>query len=266
VVAVRSLLADPTQPAKSEWKTRKNVKLWWRNGANARYGGPVFKGDLGPLTSNGRWFGPEFGFGQVVGDFFRDDDVLLIKPAWGGHNLVSQFRSPNAVAGRGGAIGPSYIEMFENVREVLFKLGKEFPEWKGRGYQIAGLAWHQGTSDKSPAKVAEEYKHNLPDFIRSIRAEFGKPDLPFVIATTGMGYDTGTREPPYEDYHAVEKAQLWVSGVERPAKVRTDDTRAYFEPHERSPRNQGFHWNGNARSYFRVGLGLGQQMVDLLEP
>ncbi len=165
-----SLLVDPKQPATSEWKTRSKVKLWWRNGANAQYGGAIFKGDLGPLTSNGQWFGPEFGFGQVIGDHFKDDDVLLIKPSWGGHNLVSQFRSPKAVAKRGGAIGPSYVEMFKNVREVLFHLGKEFPEWEGRGYQIVGFAWHQGTSDKAPDKVADEYKVNLPDFISAVRS------------------------------------------------------------------------------------------------
>ncbi len=259
-----SLLLNPDDPAKSWWKMRSDVKLWWRNGANAKYGGAIYKGDLGPLTSNGRWFGPEFGFGQILGDYYKNDDVLLIKPAWGGHNLVSQFRSPYAAAKRGGAIGPSYIEMFENVQEVLFNLGKEFPEWEGRGYQIAGFAWHQGTSDKAPDKVAEEYKLNLPDLISAVRSEFGKPELPFVIATTGMGYGGTPSPPPYENYHAVEKAQLWVAGVDKPANVLTDDTRGYFEPSEMSPRNQGFHWHGNARSYFRIGLGLGDKMVELL--
>ena len=148
--------------------------------------------------------------------------------------------------------------------KYLSNLGKEFPEWEGRGYQIVGFAWHQGTSDKSPDKVAEEYKHNLPDFISAIRSEFGKPDLPFVIATTGMDNGGKTSPHPYENYHAVEKAQLWVAGVEKPDNVLTDDTRGYFEPHETSPRNQGFHWNGNARSYFRVGKGLGDKMVTLL--
>jgi alpha-galactosidase len=261
----RSLLVDPEQPTTSAWKTRGNVKLWWRNGASAKYGGAIFKGDLGPLASNGKWFGPEYGFGQIIGDYYKNNDVLLIKTAWGGHNLVAQFRSPDAVAKRGGAIGPSYVEMFENAREVLSDLGGQFPEWKGRGYQIVGFAWHQGTSDKSPDKVTGEYKDNLPDFINAVRSEFGKPDLPFVMATTGMGYDGGTSPPPYANYHPVEKAQLWVAGVPRPPHVLTDDTRAYYEPPEKSPRNQGFHWNGNARSYFRVGLGLGRDMVKLLE-
>lgn len=263
----KSLLADPSQPATSPWKTRGDVKVWWRNGANAKLGGPVGKGDLGPpfRGANEKWFGPEYGFGQIIGDHYKDDDVLLIKPSWGGHNLVSQFRSPFAVAARGGKIGDSYEEIFRNAHEVLDNLGTEFPEWKGRGYQIVGFAWHQGTSDKGPDVVAEEYKYNMPDFIRSVRAEFGKPNLPFVIATTGMGYGGEPSPPPYENYHAVEKAQLWVAGVEKPANVLTDDTRAYFEPHEKSPRNQGFHWHGNARSYFRVGLGLGRDMVKLLD-
>jgi hypothetical protein len=59
---------------------------------------------------------------------------------------------------RGGAIGPSNVEIFENAREV--------------------------------------------------RSELGKPSVPFVIGTTGMSYDTGTSPPPYENYHAAEKAQL----------------------------------------------------------
>lgn len=259
-----SLLVDPSKPATSPWKTRNKVKLWWRNGANAKLGGKIFKGDLGPLTSNGRWFGPEYGFGQVIGDYYKKDDVLIIKPAWGGHKLVSDFRSPYAVAKRGGKVGASYAELFKNTQEVLSNLGKEFPEWKGKGYQIVGFGWHQGTSDKSPALVADEYKYNLPDFISSIRAEFGKPNLPFVIATTGMSNVGPVEPPPYKGYHPVEKAQLWVAGVEKPVNVLTDDTRGYYEKPEVSPRNQSYHWNGSARSYFRVGYGLGKNMVKLL--
>lgn len=263
----RSLLVDPTQPATSAWKTRSDVKVWWKNGASANMGGPLGKGDLGPpfRGANEKWFGPEYGFGQVVGDYYTNDDVLLIKAAWGGRNLVSEFRSPYAVAARGGEIGAFYKGMFDDVREVLDNLGKEFPEWSGRGYQIVGFAWHQGTSDKAPPLVAEEYKYNMPDLIRSVRAETGKPNLPFVIATTGMGYGGPASNPPYENYHPVEKAQLWVAGVEKPANVLTDDTRKYYEKPEDSPRNQGFHWNQNARCYFRVGYGLGNDMVKLLE-
>lgn len=262
-----SLLVDPAQPATSAWKTRPNIKVWWRNGVRGHLGGPVGKGNLGsPFRgANEKWFGPEYAFGQVVGDHYGDDDVLIVKAAWGGRKLVTGFRSPNATAARGGTVGPFYKGMFADIREVLGGLGKEFPEWDGRGYQIVGFAWHQGTSDKSPSIAAEEYKHNLPDFIDAVRTEFGKPDLPFVIATTGMS-NVGPAEPhPYDGYHAVEKAQLWVAGVKRPANVLSDDTRGYWEEVAASPVNQGYHWNHNARSYFRVGLGLGKNMVKLLK-
>lgn len=263
----RSLLVDPNRPATSAWKRRSDVKVWWRNGASGKLGGPIGKGDLGPpfRGANGNWFGPEFGFGQVIGDYFANDDVLIIKAAWGGHKLVTRFRPPSAVAARGGEIGASYMAMYDDARKVLDHLGEEFPQWSGRGYQIVGFAWHQGYSDKNPPLAADEYKRNLPDFIRSVREEFGKPDLPFVIATTGMG-GIGPVEPyPYKGYHPVERAQLWVAGIEKPANVLTDDTRGYWEEVEVSPRDQGHHWNQNARSYFRIGYGLGKHMVTLLE-
>src|SRR5437588_9022719 len=39
--------------------------------------------------------GPELGFGTVVGDRY-DEQVLLIKTAWGGRSLYRDFRSPSA--------------------------------------------------------------------------------------------------------------------------------------------------------------------------
>lgn len=63
---------------------------------------------------------------------------------------------------------------------------------------------------------------------------------------------------------SVERAQLWDARVAQPANTLTDDTRGYWELAADSPTDQGFHWNHNVRSYFRVGLGLGKKMVTLL--
>ena len=264
-----SLLVDPGQPATSAWKTRGDVKVWWKNGASGNLDGPVGKGDLGPpfQGSNSAWFGPEYGFGQVIGDHYATDDVLIIKAAWGGHTLAGNFRSPTAVAKRGGVVGASYHEIFNDAREVLLNLDTVFPEWSGRGYQIVGFAWHQGTSDKAPDVVAEEYKYNLPDLIGDVRAEFGKPDLPFVIATAGMQQEGLVEQFPYGGYTKVERAQLWVYPESpKPAGVLSEDTRGFHETAANSPIDQSFHWNHNARSYFRVGLSLGNNMKTLLGP
>jgi hypothetical protein len=281
-----SLLVDSGQPATSAWKTRGDVKVWGYNGASGNLptaGDTPGKGDLGPpfQGANSAWFGPEYAFGQVIGNYYGgnplfpnepppapEQPVLIIKAAWGGHTLVGNFRPPSAVARVPGTqIGASYQEIFNSAREVLLNLDTEFPEWAGKGYQIVGFAWHQGTSDKAPTTVADEYKFNLPDLISDVRAEFGNPQLPFVIATTGMSnagpVDTTA---PYDTYHPVERAQLWDAAIAQPANTLTDDTRGYWEIAADSPTDQGFHWNHNARSYFRVGLGLGNKMVDLLTP
>ena len=160
-----SLLVDPLQPATSAWKTRGDVKVWWKNGASGNLGGPLGKGDLGPpfQGANASWFGPEYAFGQVIGDHYATDDVLIIKAAWGGHTLVGNFRPPSAVARVPGTqVGASYQEIFNNAREVLLNLDTEFPEWAGKGYQIVGFAWHQGTSDKAPTRSPKNTNSTCP--------------------------------------------------------------------------------------------------------
>lgn len=260
-----SLLVDPDKPETSAWKTRPDVKLWWRNGGSGNIGGKICKGDLGPLTNNNKWFGPEFAFGQIVGDHYKNDDVLIIKTAWGGRSLARDFRPPSAVEARGGEVGPFFNAIFDETYEVLSNLGKEFPEWEGKGYRIVGFAWHQGFNDRVSRQDAPEYKDNFPDLIKDVRAELGKPDLPFVIATTGMGDAGPVEEHPYEDYTPVEKAQLWVAGVEKPANVFSSDTRPFWTDPKDSPSTVGHHWNHSAQSYFLVGKSLADNMVRLLD-
>jgi alpha-galactosidase len=263
-----SLLTNPANTA-SAFRTRSDVKVWWRDGG-AGLGGTVRKGDLGPpfKGADNNYIGPEFAFGQVLGDFYADHDILLIKCAWGGRDLAEKFRPPSAVARVPGTqVGPFFSAIIDDARDVLDHLGTQFPEWSGKGYQIVGFAWHQGFNDRINTAFSNEYKNNLPDLISDIRTVFNKPNLPFVIASTGM--DTGSPQaPPYAGYSAVEKAQLWVAGVPRPANVLSSDTRPFWRAPAQSPATsgQGFHWNHNSESYFLIGKALGDDMVDLLPP
>jgi len=262
-----SLLSNPAQPATSPFRTRGDVKIWYRDGGNGSLGGPILKGDLGP-PYKGRdagKIGPEFGFGQVIGDFYAADDVLIIKCAWGGHSLAGNFRPPTAVAKRGGQVGASFNATIEYTRDVLHNLGTEFPEWAGRGYEIVGFGWHQGFNDRLSTSDSAGYKDNLADFISDVRSVFNKPEMPFVIATTGMAIGA-PEAPPYTGYSAVEKAQLWVAGVPQPAMVLSTDTRPFWRLPEESPATtgQGFHWNHNAETLFLIGKALGDNMKTLL--
>ena len=259
-----SLLTNPAQPATSAFRTRSDVKVWWRDGG-ANLGGTVRKGDLGPPfkgADNAR-IGPEFAFGHVIGDFYPSNNVLIVKSAWGGRSLVQDFRPPSAVAARGGRVGDFFSAIIDDTRDVLTNLDTEFPEWSGQGYQIVGFGWHQGFNDLIDATASAEYKDNLPDLIKNVREVFGKPNLPFAIASTGM--DAGPVEPPpYAGYRTIEKAQLWVAGVPKPANVLSTDARPFWRVAAVSPANEGYHWNWNAESYFLIGKSLGDNMVNLL--
>ena len=72
---------------------------------------------------------------------------------------------------------------------------------------------------------------------------------------------------PGSSADTIFNAQLNVSD---PAKhpsfagnVASVDTRPFYRPPEVSPRNQGFHYHGNAETYMLVGEGMGKAMVEL---
>jgi Carbohydrate esterase, sialic acid-specific acetylesterase len=123
--------------------------------------------------------GPEFTFGLTMDKAF-DEPVLIIKAAWGGKSLHTDFRPPSAGpyvmpketqelwekhpqgahgipkaedrpkwnAEKTAATGVYYRLMIEHVKKVLADpkqvIGKYNPT---QGYEIAGFAWLQGFND-----------------------------------------------------------------------------------------------------------------------
>jgi hypothetical protein len=41
------------------------------------------------------------------------------------------------------------------------------------------------------------------------------------------------------------------------------ETADFFRPAEESPSNQGYHWNGNAETYYLIGEAMGEAMKEL---
>jgi alpha-galactosidase len=201
--------------------------------------------------------GPELGFGHVVGDAI-DEQVLLVKVAWGGKSIAVDFRPPSA----GGEVGPSYTALFENVREVLASVEELFPAYDGEGYEIVGLGWHQGWNDRINQEFNDAYEENLACFIRDARKELGVPDLPFVIAETGMS----GHEEKHPRALSLMAAQAAVAEREEfRGNVAFVGTRDFYRPKELSPTGQAYHWNNNAETYYLIGEGMGRAMLELLE-
>lgn len=217
--------------------------------------------------------GPELQFGQVMGDHF-DNQVLIIKTAWGGKSLAVDFRPSSAgkpsfelKANKEGVkpeLGKYYRLMLADVRQVLDNLERFFPEYGERGYQVAGFGWHQGWNDGCNQLYADEYGKNLRLLIEDIRKDLGVEDLPVVVASSGFGGHSenlpGVRA---RIKRVVEPAQIDVANTM--SNVTCVETRDFFRPREQSPTGASYHWNSNAETYFLIGDGMGRAMISLLK-
>ena len=201
--------------------------------------------------------GPELGFGTVVGDHF-DEPVLLIKLAWGGKSLAVDFRPPSA----GGETGMYYQELVARTNAVMRDLYTEFPELAGMKPELVGIGWHQGWNDRINQSFNDAYETNLAHLIRDLRRDLDSPNVPFVIAETGMSGETETHPRAL----SLMRAQAAVANYDEFKKnVAFVGTKAFYRPAEESPSSQAYHWNSNAETYYLIGEAMGQAMLRLLE-
>jgi hypothetical protein len=144
-------------------------------------------------TKPGDKIGPEFTFGITMDSAF-DEPVLIIKAAWGGKSLHTDFRPPSAGpyvmpketrelwekhpqgahgipkaedrpmwhAEKSAATGVYYRLMTEHVKRVLADPKQVMPEYDAaQGYEIAGFVWLQGFNDMVDGHVYPN--HDKPD-------------------------------------------------------------------------------------------------------
>jgi len=168
--------------------------------------------------------GPEFTFGLAMDAAF-DEPVLIIKAAWGGKSLHTDFRPPGAgpyelneyqrklyygpkghgvpedmdkwLAQKKQDTGHYYRLMVEHVKKVLSDPKKVMPDYNAaQGYEIAGFAWLQGFNDMVDGHVYPTqgkpdgyamYSDLLAQFIRDVRKDLKAPKMPFVIGVMGVG-------------------------------------------------------------------------------
>ncbi len=190
-------------------------------------GGNVFKGPLNPgygedYEADRTNFGPEYTFGIYMQKHLKEP-FLIIKTAWGGKDLVRQFRPPSAGelpmmqskiekykatgtldaerAKHKDGTGEYYRMMMGHVKDVLKDPEQYHPAYdKGAGYEIAGFVWFQGWNDLVNGFYKESgapmetmytpYTGLMASFIRDVRKDLDAPVMPFVIGVLGVGGPT----------------------------------------------------------------------------
>jgi hypothetical protein len=239
--------------AGGHWVTRDDVWIW-----STTDGGE--KGNLTVGFGSRDWIGPELGFGSVVGDFY-DEQVLLIKTAWGGKSLAVDFRPPSSGAP---GVGAYYNEVLGKVNYVLDNLAAEFPAYGGQGYELVGLGWHQGWNDRVNQGFNDQYEANLVNFIRDIRDDLGVSDLPFVIAETGMSGYSETHPRALSLMAAQAAVADPVKYPEFEGNVAFVETKGFYRDASQSPNSQAYHWNGNGETLYLIGDGMGEAMTAIV--
>ncbi len=174
--------------------------------------------------NRGPKIGPEFTFGIYMQKLVNEP-ILIIKTAWGGKSLNTDFRPPSAgpyklnsyqrelyqhperhgvpkdldkwKADKAKATGHYYRLMMDHVKSVLKDIKRVYPDYDAKqGYELAGFVWFQGWNDmvdghtypdrKKPGGYAQ-YTELLTHFIRDLRKDLSAPEMPFVIGVMGVG-------------------------------------------------------------------------------
>lgn len=245
--------ADPaTAPLLAEMRAKDGSpktcdRVWISYMTGGRGGNGEVRGKLtagygarrNPEKSDGK-IGPEFTFGITVAKS-TTAPVLLIKTAWGGKSLHTDFRSPSAGAyefsseqlqrlerskkdvekiklDKRTATGRYYRHMIDHVREVLGNLEKVCPAYDAKsGYELAGFVWFQGWNDmvdrgtypsRDQPGGYDRYSECLAHFIRDVRKDLKAPGLPFVIGVMGVGGPIAEKDRKKRRVHANFRAAM----------------------------------------------------------
>ena len=246
--------------ADGSWKTRDDVFVRYQPEGSALKAGPLGVGFTPYDGAN--HFGPELALGFVLGDAI-EEPVLLIKTAWGGKSLYTDFRPPSS----GGETGRYYRLMLEDVRNALSRIDEEFPALRGKKPELAGFVWYHGWNDGcDPANAVPQYEQNLVNLIRDVRAEFGVADLPAVIGEiTGPWVDAPDEWKTLREAQRKAAAREELRSADGALRVVFVPTAAFVRDPEDSPNpGHGHHEFGNAETYFLVGEALGKAMRSLV--
>ena len=234
-----------------------------------------------PKEDGGK-IGPEFTFGIAMQKAY-DGPILIIKTAWGGKSLNTDFRPPSAgpyefseeqletfkkqgkdieqiKADKVKATSRYYKLMIDHVKHVLADPKRVCPDYSPQaGYEIAGFVWFQGWNDmvdggtypydkEKRGRNYAIYSELMADFIRDVRNDLDAPRMPFVIGVMGVG---GIKDQP-DYFRQAMAAPGRTARVQGQRRGRRDGTVL--------GQAAGRH-RGEARQAPRTGLSLGKRRL-----
>ena len=162
-------------------------------------------------------FGPELGLADKLHEMYPNKTFFIIKCAWGGTNLYSQWLSPTS-KGMTGSLYKQFISFVNTSVDYLIS--------KNYDVKIEGMCWMQGESDAFTKKHSEKYAEHLSNLIGDIRNEFSQ-----YAAEDGIAFvDAYIADTPgvWPYYETVNRGKAEVAG-RSPMNVVIDTIAAGLE-------------------------------------
>ena len=258
-----------------------------------KYGTAVGNLTVGHDFAAHNHFGPELGFGWILGDTallaqkkekkkekqLRSSSnkkgdkgpILIIKSAYGGRNLAIDFRPPASGEGNFSGVKPvhygwEYRQMITDFVDALDSLADYVPSYnENDGYELAGLVWFQGWNDMLDWRFVSEYGINLANLIRDVRRDLDAPELPVIIGELGMHglHPTGKGSDRVMQMRAMERGVTLLNEFcNNSLFVRT----APYVIQNGTTYGGGYHYYGRADTYFHIGKAFGRGMLKFWDP
>lgn len=140
------------------------------------------------------YFGPELGMGEKLSAAYGDETVIILKYAWGGSNLHTQWLSPSS-KGETGDLYKAFISFVTTSMDYLVS--------KNYDAEIVAMCWMQGESDASK-EYASLYETNQKNLVTDVRSELAR-----FISDDGMFFvDAQISDSEYwKEYKAINAAK-----------------------------------------------------------
>ena len=273
--------------------------------------GPLSVGYGGGITT----IGPEYGVGIALEQLI-DAPILLVKCSWGNTSIAGAWRTPSLdgvetpieKAGRvawdkkmaaeakkaareytpssaptkKGELSWCWNQVLPQVDKVLADPGKYYPDYDPKvGYEVAGLVWFQGYSDKDNPAYGELFAALIKDFRKKVKT----PEMPVVCGTLGMAgfkaqaFSEGANKGMVETSQmpdlagtvdVVNTAPYYPMELDLIKQVTSSFEKGSPEYDKalmirsRATSNKGFHYHGSAKCFILMGDAMGRSLANLI--
>lgn len=226
------------------------INYWNYNGQTSSGGAFVHVTAGEGCGVNNEFYGPELGMADALSARFPGETIYIIKYAWGGSNLHTQWLSPSS----GGKTGELYQAFINFTKDCLNYLKK-------RNYdpQVYAMCWMQGESDAFGG-FAAPYGERSANLIRDVRAELSDYASDKGIYFLDAGISDSIHWPLYKVVNDGKR-----KNADRVEKYIYLDTIAAGLDYRKEPVEQPDKAHYDSVSMIKLGRMFAEEAIKLLD-